>query len=164
VPNLLNKCMDAFKIRNFVDSHKGEAFPWCRALDTAECIKIRSQIRKKVPISNSDDGSLLLKAIDQMGNLAKNIGAGDSEFSLNAFLISEGIYAKEKVYLNWKQFDELDEMKYADVCEHFDDIWYPGSDDLDFFDDSFEWVLSIAHHGAIKLAKMGILVGKQFTC
>jgi hypothetical protein len=59
----------------------------------------------------------------------------------------------KKVYLNWYRFDDIDQIDLAALDQYFSDIWYPGSDDLDVFDDSTDWIVSIAHFGKIRFFK-----------
>jgi hypothetical protein len=62
-----------------------------------------------------------------------------------------GVTSPKKVYLNWYRFDDIDQIDLADLDRYFFDIWYPDSDDLDVFDDSADWIVSIAHHGNVRL-------------
>ncbi len=36
----------------------------------------------------------------------------------------------------------------------FDDIWYPASDDIDLFDSTLDWILSVSHSGLIDLRRL----------
>jgi hypothetical protein len=146
--------MDAFKIRNFTNNHIDEAYPWLQTLSDRECATLRSQLQGRIPKSDSREPSSLQGQLDRIGHVVPGANAEDSDFSLNAVLSGELITAQETVYLNWKGFDEIDEMRFTDVCTYFDDIWYPSSDDLDLFDGSLDWVLSVAHHGTVKLGKL----------
>lgn len=42
-------------------------------------------------------------------------------------------------------------MSFVDLANFFDYIWFPSSDDVDIFDASFDWILSIDHAGFVKL-------------
>src|SRR5690606_8615576 len=77
------------------------------------------------------------------------ISSEADDFDLALLLEKLKITPQEKVYLNWYRFDKIDEMLFRDLCEHFGDIWYHSSDDLEIFDPSFAWIASIGHHGGI---------------
>lgn len=42
-------------------------------------------------------------------------------------------------------------MRFKDLTEHFDYIWYPGPDDIEIFDDSLSWILSVDHGGYLRV-------------
>jgi len=65
-----------------------------------------------------------------------------------------GISAEKKVYVNWYRYDNVDEIQFVDLTKYFDDIWYPGLDDIDIFDATFSWILSISHDGAVRSARL----------
>ena len=50
-------------------------------------------------------------------------------------------------------FDDADEMHFGDLDKYFYDIWYPVTDDIDIFDDTFKWLLLIVHNGCLRMAK-----------
>ena len=39
---------------------------------------------------------------------------------------------------------------FAIVSKYFSDIWYPSTDDIDVFDSSVSWILSVNHEGEIR--------------
>jgi hypothetical protein len=65
-----------------------------------------------------------------------------------------GVTSSETIFLNWYRYDDVDEMRLADVTKFFEDIWYPSSDDLDIFDESLRWILSIRHDGEVKYVNL----------
>jgi hypothetical protein len=89
------------------------------------------------------------------------INAFNDDFNLNILLPNVGILTQNNVYINWYQFDNIDKMHFGDLSNYFDDIWYPESDDIDIFDDTFLWVLSIYHYGGISTSKVKSCRKKQ---
>ena len=71
-----------------------------------------------------------------------------------AVLDGLGVGYSEHAYLNWGQFEELDRIRLQDLSECFDDIWYPGSDDLDVIDAECKWILSVRHDGAVGILRL----------
>lgn len=142
--------MDQHKIENFVKAHPGVAFPAYLHLDDNHASAIRDAIAKSVD-SPELDGLALVKKLRAVSTEAISIQAGESAFSVGGLLSELGIKSREKVYLNWYRFDDIDQIGLADLDQYFSDIWYPGTDDLDIFDDSAGWIVSIAHHGKVWL-------------
>jgi hypothetical protein len=60
-----------------------------------------------------------------------------------------GHVTQGNAFLNWYRFDKVDELKFDDLCEVFDDLWYPSSDDLDILNPNINWVVSIEHFGQL---------------
>jgi hypothetical protein len=58
------------------------------------------------------------------------------------------------VLLNWDPLQEIDRMLRSDAARRFEDLWYPGADDLLLFDESLEWVLIIMHFGEVRCAQL----------
>lgn len=73
--------------------------------------------------------------------------------ALKTGFLKEKMMVAQKVYINWHRFDKIDQMQFPDLMGHFDDIWYPGADDIDIFDDSLNWVASVSHFGNVRLLK-----------
>ena len=140
--------MENFKIDQF--KAKGNiAFPWFKSLSTEECLNIsqrwRAVMQCELGVSDLD----LMNIILSKSEVIKNCSSEDTNFDLSALFMRLGVASNEKVYLNWYRFDRIDEMLLKDLTLHFNDIWYPSSDDLDIFDASYKWLISVAHHGQV---------------
>ena len=70
-----------------------------------------------------------------------------------AVAASLGLEPREEVYVNWDDFATIHRVRFADLAENFDYLWYPGPDDVDIFDESLSWVLSVDHGGYIRVWK-----------
>ena len=73
------------------------------------------------------------------------------DFNISNLMNKFRITPPDKVYINWYRFDEIDQMEFVDVARYFGDIWYPTSDDIELFDDSLTWILSVSHDGFISI-------------
>ncbi len=74
------------------------------------------------------------------------------QWSFCELLKKNQIRPTEAVYINWYHFDDIDMFHTAKSVERcFDSIWYPVSDDIELFDDSLGWTLSVDHDGYIEL-------------
>lgn len=146
--------MDKIKIDNFRKVHHGVDFPKYVSLDTAVTKKIQSLIAQKLGLEIYSDGLALVRKIDSLGELCAGIDAASEEFSLRKALFHEGIKSSGDVYVNWYRYDTIDKIGLDDFDRYFDDVWYPSVDDIDVFDDSLAWVLSVSHDGKVKMLKM----------
>ncbi len=57
--------------------------------------------------------------------------------------------APVNVFINWGKFENIDEISFNDFGQYFYDLWFPSSDDIDIFDDTYRWIVSIRHDGII---------------
>lgn len=144
--------MDEIKIINFKKTHPDASFPLYRELPVHECTAITDSISRKYDIS----ASISLEFVKMLNKRQKDVeseNAESSTFDLRDVFKKLLIQPSDKVYINWYRFDQIDSMSFTDLTNYFDDIWYPSADDIDIFDLSFDWILSIDHAGYIKLLK-----------
>lgn len=139
--------MEEFKISLFESEYKIN-FPSYETLTVPECVKYVNIIAERydIDISNFE------------GQLASHQsfykGADASEgFKLLNTLTNLEIQPLSKVFLNWYQFKKIDIFKTDNLDKYFYDIWFPSSDDIDLFDESLSWMLSIRHDGCISYIK-----------
>ena len=142
--------MDEHKIQYF-EQEGGRSFPWFRVVSPVECAALRGRIAEKVGVPlEADPLKLVLRVAEKEGrNLPQS--AEDEHFDLAQVIATAGIEPRDLVHLNWYRFDRIEQMGLADLIDYFDEIWYPGSDDLDIFDETVQWILSISHHGAVRV-------------
>jgi hypothetical protein len=98
-------------------------------------------------------GLKLVKAIDDLAKPCDFASPIDDSFDLNELLATCKLEASDDVYINWYRYDKIDQLKKSDLARFFTDIWYEGSDDLDIFDGTFNWMLLIRHDGYLKLLR-----------
>jgi hypothetical protein len=145
--------MDPFKIQNFERSHEGQSFPHAQALRPPDAEALRVRIAKAVGVEESLDGLSLTRRLDSMGTVVHGESPQRSSFDLRALVARLEITPHAHVYINWYRYDEIDRMRFDDLARYFTDVWYPSSDDIDLFDDSLSWILSVAHDGVVKLIR-----------
>jgi len=141
--------VEAFKIENFRDEYPNKEFPWFRPLLEAELIEIRSKMFKLLKVSDGNNLIRLVNKIINEGVFLDNFNAENNKFSLAAVLNCLEITPLQKIFINWYRFDDIDEMYFDSLNDYFDDIWYSGPDDIDIFDKSFSWIISISHDGGV---------------
>jgi hypothetical protein len=146
--------MDKLKIDNFSKTHCEIDFPKYISLDSDSAKKIQSLIAEKLKLEDCSDGLSLVRKIDALGKLCKGIDAEDEKFSFSNAISLSGLRNPEHVYVNWYRYDDIDKLNFDDFDKYFDDLWYPGVDDIDIFDDSLTWILSVSHSGQIKVLRL----------
>lgn len=145
--------MEKIKLDNFSNEYPGRDFPEYVSLSKSACSDIAQSIQEKFALANGTDGLTLVKAIDALARPCEVASHVGEDFDLNALLNACGIDAANVVYINWHRYDKIDRLKRCDLASHFYDIWYRDVDDIDVFDDSLSWILSVRHDGYIKLLR-----------
>lgn len=145
--------MNEIKVQNFSKEHPDIRFPGWRSLSAQEAAEIRAQLAHRIGAREDLNEIALTRLILDRGIFIKELNALDVGFSLCALLANLDIVPRPNVFLNWHHFDDIDQMRLEDVDKFFEYLWYPSADDLDLFDDSLSWLLSISHDGDIKIAR-----------
>ena len=143
--------MENFKIEHFEKDNPSKEFPWFKTLSSDEAKVVYEEISRKIG-TNVDPDQLVIK-IDEIGTPIKFFNASNEDFALTKVFETLNISPNENVFINWYRFDDIDEICLEDLNLYFDDVWYPGSDDIDIFDANFSWILSVSHSGDIKFLK-----------
>ena len=144
--------MEHSKIVNFKRNYPDKEFPSFRSLDESEVRRIRQCLAAQLGLSTIDPLTLVTE-VDRRQEQLKGYDAERGNLCLSSILSHLNITPQKHVYLNWYRYDKVDEMAFADIDAYFDDIWYPGPDDLDIFDSSCNWILTITHDGFTKFLK-----------
>ena len=136
------------KIKYFKESYPERQFPTIRELGKEETRLIRHRLADHFVLSSVDPLAMVME-IDRRQEVLKEYNAEEKGFRLSPILSKLNVPIQKNVYLNWYRYDVVDEMAFTDLDTYFDDIWYPGPDDVDIFDSSFGWILSIQHEGYV---------------
>jgi hypothetical protein len=143
--------MDSYKIEYFREDHPDSSFPHFKQLGGAECRRLCEIISTSLLGQECSDGGELCIRLDRQSEYVSSTNATSEDFSIRHVLDESGITPLDEVFLNWGEFDEIDQMAFNDVDRHFEDIWYPHRDDLDIFDQSGQWLISVDHDGYVKM-------------
>jgi hypothetical protein len=146
--------MDDHKIDNFALENEGVAFPSFDSLSPEECNLVRKEFCVKLGLQD-DCGLQLVHKISERQEFCTEISAESSHFDLRELMNSIRIIQQDSVCVNWYRFDKIDRIAFADFAKFFGNIWYPASDDIDIFDSSFLWILSISHEGHVSWISFG---------
>lgn len=145
--------MEDIKIENFYRENPQGKFPLYMKLDEKNCTEIRKSIARKLGLVTSANDLELVNAVDSSGETYGGMNPNDESFNLSAALCSMKVECSENVFVNWYRYDNIDKFNLLDLTRYFDDIWYPELDDVDIFDESFTWIVSITHSGKITFVK-----------
>ncbi|SEP46075.1 hypothetical protein [Mucilaginibacter sp. OK283] len=135
--------MDEFKISLFENEHNA-SFPQHRELTKLESQKLANEISKKYNI-NILNFEMDLAAKQSFYNESDSL----ENFKLIDNLKKIGITPMKEVFINWYRFERIDVFNAVDLDKFFYNIWFPSSDDIDIFDESLNWIVSIRHDGII---------------
>lgn len=138
--------MENFKIDLFKEEYNID-FPYFTHLTKEECDFFIREIINKYNIKNSEK---LVEELNIVQSVIHDFNA-DENFKLVDLFENYNIKYNSKIFINWYKFDNIDEMELVDLDKYFYDIWFPSSDDIDLFDESLNWILSIRHDGCITL-------------
>ncbi|MEW8000839.1 MAG: hypothetical protein AB2794_12490 [Candidatus Thiodiazotropha endolucinida] len=145
--------MQKFKIEHFDKDNPTLEFPNYRSLNNEELINVQENLISGFNVNTDRDLLRLVKAIDSLEIDIDDINADDDDFNLQKIFDFIKIKPTEYIYINWYRYDDIDSMMLSDFSNYFHDIWYQGSDDIDIFDETFSWIVSVRHDGAMRYTK-----------
>jgi hypothetical protein len=147
--------MEAFNVENNEREHGRGSFIPYRPLDSYAAKELCQRLALSLDLDALTTGREVLQVIRDRGVLVEGVSAENETFDLGQLLAGLRLPLQEKLFLNWYRYDRIDEVGAEDLTAHFSDLWYPSVDDLDIFDRSVSWVLSVSHYGAVQFLKMG---------
>ena len=143
--------MDRHKIDNFKRANPGSAFPRFRQLTEDERDGVKALVSKALRVPILGDVDELLRVIHGSTSIYTDRVPKAGGLPPGAPLARFGVSAGSQILINWHRFDAIDEMSLGDLELYFDDIWYPGADDIEVFDHTCAWFLLVSHDGLIDL-------------
>ncbi len=144
--------MEHVKIENFKRDHPDEPFPKFVTLTADEAQQLRHAIATQAGFDRPDDTWALLTYLVSLSRMLRGATGDGTGVDLEALVEKACISPRTEVYINWDDFRTIDRIAFFDLCRYFDDIWYPGPDDIEIFDDALSWILFVHHYGAVDVA------------
>lgn len=142
--------MEAFKLVNFKHEHNTN-MPIVRSIEGSECEAVCRSLFRNWHVNTLEE---FFKKEEQEFVLLDDINAEDDDLDWNKVFNRIGIPVPNEVFINFERFNNIDVFLFKDFCKYFDDIWYPAADDIEVFDTSFNWIVSVKHYGAVHYAKI----------
>lgn len=144
--------MESFKIEYFKKDNPTKNFPNFSTLTSDEAHEIYTRLSREMEGGLPPDQ--LVKKINEIGVPVDDYSAESDNFILKEVFDKLWLQPVSEVYINWYHFDNIDKISLKDLSNNFNDIWYPASDDIDIFDTTLSWILSINHEGSIKIVRL----------
>jgi hypothetical protein len=141
--------MEPWKIENFGASHPGETFPRHRTLSGADAESLKNRLRVKLGLPCDSDDLQTAQNILSRQSRFSGPNAESEGFDLREVFATLAIVPSNDVYLYWGWDGTIDQIEFCGLATYFDDIWYPGPDDIGLFDETLKWIVLIDHGGFI---------------
>lgn len=135
--------MHQIKITNFHRDNPKQEFPNYTSLNCNQIQDVKKQLCIRLVLDKNSTPKDMLQKIHNCMIPCKGIKADEEDFNLLKLMEDLGIHSLPEVYINWSFFDDIDKIQLEDVAKYFDYIWYTGSDEIEMFDQSFSWIISI---------------------
>lgn len=129
------------RIDDFV-RETGREPPHVEHLSREDCERLRECVASTLGLPSSVGGASLVKILREKQRPTGML-ITDVNFSLTRAFEDLNLRPKLSLYRNWAQFNLIDRFKSRFICRHIQDLLYPGGDDIDLFDESFSWVVSV---------------------
>jgi len=147
--------IEDFKIERFKIDFPDTEFPVVHTLPSEECADLKRKLAKKLEMATNVAPVLLLETLYHSFHIERaGITAIDPGFNLDTLLRESGVKAGQQVYINWNQFEHVDEIKLTDLVKYFQYLWYPSSEDVEIFDDTLRWAALVRHDGAVRVVRL----------
>ena len=140
--------VDSLKVQNFSRQYPSTEFPRFTSLAASECAQLRHAIATRLGLDVRSEPLVVLNTLCATAKSLTSVDAEDG-FNLRTLISGLGLKPRTEVLVNWYRFDKIDRIALSDLSTHFDDIWYPSSDDIEIFDESLDWFVLIRHDGRV---------------
>lgn len=137
--------MDEIKLQRLRHDHPSVVV---RHLTESESKRILTDVRNRIGLAaDSGNGLRVVRDVRAQSAMVHNMNAEASDFDLFKVFQAARLIPQERIYINWYGFDDLDEVDVRHLAAYFDDFWYPKADDIDLFDRTLSWILSVDSEG-----------------
>jgi hypothetical protein len=112
-----------------------------------------SKLRNGLAIDQNLKGVALVRYIRERSQNLPEFDAESTEFRLQKCFDKIGLSPRANLFINKQHFEEFIEIETQAMDVLFDEIWFPAADDIELFDDTYSWILSVSHDGEIFFLK-----------
>lgn len=147
---------DECKIENFKMTYPDREFPYYRTLSDAEAVEKCRRLLVELGVEPFSDVASMRFARTVQERLVRlrddTLCADQDGFQFARVLDALSLPISEKVLIDWLQYPIgylgfMDEFSMRDLIQYWDDIWYPGTDDIFMIHENYAWVLYCCHDG-----------------
>lgn len=146
--------MESFKVRNYKQENPNSVFPEIISLDQEEARLIRERLTSLLELSHAIDDLTFIRSLWKRSTILTDLNAGNDNFDFAEVVHNAMISPNDSVLINWDQMKTIDRIQFSDLCQLFEYIWYPSTDDIEVFDDTLSWMIFVSHSGEIGIAKL----------
>jgi hypothetical protein len=118
-----------------------------------DCAQFRSTVAGRLGLTAQAEPLELLETLQARAEYFSGVNA-EQEFDLPGLTSELGFTPHADVLVNWHRFDQIDRLALSDFSKYFDDIWYPGSDYIEVFDESVDWLVLVRHDGVVSAVSL----------
>ncbi|WP_428389745.1 hypothetical protein [Mucisphaera sp.] len=145
--------MDEFRIKHCEAEHGSGSFPKYRELSDEEAEAVARSLKQRLLIEL--DPALYADQVDWLRSCrhANGQDASRDDFDLDACMNELGLSMTDHcfwIYLGTP--DRFFELQSREVSVHFDDLFYPGPDDVIICPTDVHWAIHVHHEGDIYYA------------
>lgn len=156
--------IEDFKLQVFARERPGRTFPEFRRLRPLAAERLSIVLAGRAGLEGDLGGRTLRLALLKGSRPIERVHAEEEGFDLASVAATLGLGPQEEVYVNWDDSETIHRVRFGDWAENFDYVWYPRPDDIEIFDDSFSWALSVDHGGYLRAWRPGHLDERSGRC
>lgn len=135
--------MEKFKYNNFIDLY-GEEFHAIKECPIPNGIRALSQCLSKLKYDN------IYYYLETNGIKISDINAEDDGFQFCKLFTHLNVSPPLDINIIWDIKDNyMDSIPLTVFSQYFDDIWYPGADDIILYNQAYQYLIFIRHDGCI---------------
>ena len=127
----------------FCSMNMGQNFPEYKLFDSAASQQMFESLFSSFDLKDQDEKHLDGNKLRKVGQFLAVID--EATFKLTEQIHKSKIIAGNKVHIHFLNFSKIYEFKVDDVDNFFDDIYYPGANDIMISDNKLSWMLYIDH-------------------
>lgn len=146
--------MDKLKLLRLQQDQPAIDLTSIRTVPAHKAQQLLTAICDRTGLGKSNNGLSLVRHLRQQSRPLVGMDANQPDFALARAFEEAGISPGDRVFINWHRFDDLDDVSTETVTEHFDQFWYPKADDIDIFDGTLTWFLSVDSEGSVWVARI----------
>ena len=142
--------MQQFKIENFLRENPGIPAPKFRPLTDLEVSELVGRLLLKAGSPRGTPQEIMLWFSGHASPIP-DIDLDKNEVPLKDLFAKAGITPSSLLYLQWGALRDIDQFKADDLFKYLYEVWYPGADDVEIFDDSLAWMMLLRHYGIVEV-------------
>ncbi len=142
--------MQAFKNELFLRENPGIALPSYVALTDTEATEVIEKLLLRAGRPSGTRQEIIQMLFEQSESI-EGLNLKEVNAPLEEVFYKAGIVTGPSLYVEWGTLCDIDRFQTDDLKDHFYDVWYPSSDDIEIFDETLSWVMFVRHFGGVKI-------------